>query len=129
MNAPMLISNFGVARGELLRFVNAEGVLVHVRAGSIWLTQHGHGNDIVLRAGQTFELARPDLALAQALADDAALTVAVPERAKAAIIYLPRTERPDDEGQGPTTTPRWAKDQHHLNAHRNAQANCHIPNA
>ena len=124
MNAPMLISNFGVARGELLRFVNAEGVLVHVRAGSIWLTQYGHTNDVVLHAGQTFELARPDLALAQALADDAALTVAVPERAKAAIIYLPRTERSDDEEQALDTTPQrspeYASKQPHAQPMRRA---------
>ena len=105
-HAPMLISSFGVARGERLRFVNAEGVLVHVREGAISLTQHGHANDIVLRAGQTFALAWPDLTLAQALADDAALTVAVPERAKAAIIYLPSTEKSDAEDQALDTTPQ-----------------------
>lgn len=104
MNAPMRISNFAVARGELLRFVNTEGVLVHVRQGSVWLTQHGHWNDVVLHAGQTFELARTHLALVQALADDAALTVAVPERAKAAIIHLPRTERSGKGGQAPAIT-------------------------
>jgi Protein of unknown function (DUF2917) len=66
MDEYLLQSPFSVSRGSLLRIDGGAGVLVHVWAGEIWLTQEGSGKDHVLGAGQSFRLDRGGAALAHA---------------------------------------------------------------
>ncbi len=68
-----------MARGSLLRVDNRAGTLVRVRAGEVWVTENGGGDDHVLRAGQSLRLRRRGLAIVQAL-EHSVVSVAAPER-------------------------------------------------
>jgi hypothetical protein len=57
-------------RGRLLRMRRA-GSRLTVHAGSVWITEHGNLRDIILRAGQSFVLAEPGIALLEACSDAA----------------------------------------------------------
>jgi hypothetical protein len=54
---------------DLLELPDARGTTLHVAQGSVWITQQDDRRDIVLRAGDTWTLERPGLALAQAQGD------------------------------------------------------------
>jgi len=55
-----------MTRGSVLRIEDGRGLLLHVREGSIWLTQEGDRQDRYLGAGASFQLDRDGLAIAQA---------------------------------------------------------------
>jgi hypothetical protein len=63
--------------GELLDINDGEGFTIECREGAIWITQSNDPRDIVLRAGQSFVLDKPGLALVCAAAGPATLAVAV----------------------------------------------------
>ena len=55
-----------MTRGSVLRIEDGRGLLLHVREGSVWLTQEGDRQDRYLGAGASFQLDRDGLAIAQA---------------------------------------------------------------
>src|SRR5215467_12485625 len=54
--------------GELLDINDGEGFTVRCLEGSVWITQSNDPRDIVLKAGQSFTLDKPGLALVCAAA-------------------------------------------------------------
>jgi hypothetical protein len=67
-------------RGGMLRVTDGAGLTVRAGRGRLWITQERDTRDIVLRAGQSFELDRNGLALVYAL--DAAEVVLSAPRAR-----------------------------------------------
>ena len=66
--------------GELLDIDNGEGFTVECLEGALWITQSNDPRDIVLKAGQSFVLDKPGLALVCAAAGPAMVAVAVSPR-------------------------------------------------
>ena len=70
---------------QLLRVRSGSGHTIVCHSGSVWLTQHGDGRDIVLNAGESFAFDRDGLALVQAL-EQSAISIAPPApRSRAAV--------------------------------------------
>jgi len=67
---------------EVLDIRDGKGLIVRCLAGALWITQHGDTDDVVLKAGQCFELDRPGLALVSAPVGSA--TVMVEKRGRGA---------------------------------------------
>jgi len=65
---------------EVLDIRNGQGLVVRCLAGALWITQDGDTDDVVVQAGQCFELDRRGLALVSAPMAPATLVV---ERAAA----------------------------------------------
>jgi hypothetical protein len=63
--------------GELLDIDGGEGFTVECLEGAVWITQSNDPRDIVLKAGQSFVLDKPGLALVCAAAGPARVAVAV----------------------------------------------------
>src|SRR5512141_2690652 len=81
---------------QLLKVRGGIGHAVVCHGGSLWLTQHRDGRDIVLRAGEPFALDRKGLVLVQAL-EQSTISIAPPAantRAPAAIALPRRTPAP-----------------------------------
>ena len=69
---------------QILKVRSGSGHTIVCHNGSVWLTQHGDGRDIVLGPGDSFALDRNGLALVQAL-EQSAISIAPPAlRARAA---------------------------------------------
>ena len=66
-----------LGEGNLLRVMDGQGLLVSVAQGSVWITQEGDAQDIVLEEGGSFRLARDGLTLMHAL-QPSRLTLAAP---------------------------------------------------
>ncbi len=62
---------------QLLKVRGGIGHVVVCHGGSLWVTQHRDGRDVVLRAGESFALDRRGLVLVQAL-EQSALSIAPP---------------------------------------------------
>jgi hypothetical protein len=58
-----------LARGKALRIPNAAGRVVRTHQGVVWLTEESTGDDILLRAGESFRLEQPGLAVVEAFED------------------------------------------------------------
>ncbi len=56
-------------RGELLRMQRRAGSTLRAHAGAVWVTEQASPRDVVLRAGESFRLAHPGLALVEAFSD------------------------------------------------------------
>jgi hypothetical protein len=54
-------------RDGLLGIDDGRGLRLRVAAGTVWLTQHDDGRDLVLRAGECFVIDRPGRTVVQAL--------------------------------------------------------------
>jgi hypothetical protein len=52
---------------QLLRLIDPHGSAVIVRAGTAWITQEDSGDDIVVRAGESFVFDRKGLAIVSPL--------------------------------------------------------------
>jgi hypothetical protein len=63
--------------GELLDIDDGEGFTVECLDGAVWITQSSDPRDIVLKAGESFVLDKPGLALVCAAAGPAMVAVAV----------------------------------------------------
>ena len=57
---------FHIDRGAMLRIDAVEGDSLHVRAGDVWVTQHGDSRDYVLKAGDSMTLSGKGTTLAMA---------------------------------------------------------------
>jgi hypothetical protein len=60
---------------EVLDIRNGQGLVVRCLTGALWITQHGDTDDVVVKAGQCFELDRRGLALVSAPMAPATLVV------------------------------------------------------
>ena len=60
---------------EVLDIRNGQGLAVRCLSGSLWITQDGDSDDVVLTAGQCFVLDRRGLALVSAPVGPATLVV------------------------------------------------------
>ena len=54
---------------DLIQLRNGKGVSVQTRSGTLWITQSNDTRDIVVKAGESFVLDRPGLALVTAMTD------------------------------------------------------------
>ena len=66
---------------EVLDIRNGKGLAVRCLAGSLWITQDGDSDDVVLKAGECFVLDRGGLALVSAPLGSATLVVEKATRA------------------------------------------------
>ena len=62
---------------QILKVRRGSGHTIVCHNGSVWLTQHGDGRDIVLNAGESFALDRDGLALVEAL-EQSGISIAPP---------------------------------------------------
>ena len=80
--------------GELLDIDDGEGFTVECLEGAVWITQSNDPRDIVLKAGESFALDKPGLALVCAAAGPAVVVVAVSlrllPRARPRLLNSPR---------------------------------------
>jgi hypothetical protein len=80
--------------GELLDIDDGEGITVECLEGAVWITQSNDPRDIVLKAGESFALDKPGLALVCAAAGPAMVAVAVSlrllPRARSRLLNSPR---------------------------------------
>jgi hypothetical protein len=65
---------------QVLDIRGGQGLVVRCLAGALWITQAGDTDDIVVKAGQCFELDRPGLALVSAPVGSATVVVEQPSR-------------------------------------------------
>jgi hypothetical protein len=95
MSEPMVQGALGMARGSVLRIRNAQGLVLQVHEGALWLTQEGDALDRYLGPGASFRLDRGGLAIAQAISAHARLTVIPPRRRRPtglwARLFAPQT--------------------------------------
>jgi hypothetical protein len=56
-------------RGRLLRLRRAAGKTVTAHAGSVWITEEGRLDDVLLGPGESFTLGRRGLTLIEAIGD------------------------------------------------------------
>jgi hypothetical protein len=69
MNTDLNLATTALRRGELLRVVDAKGVLLQCLSGTLWLTQHADPRDVVLEAGDEARIERDGLSIVNALSD------------------------------------------------------------
>ena len=60
---------------EVLDIRDGQGLVVRCLAGSLWITQDGDSDDVVVKTGQCFMLDRSGLALVSAPVEPATLVV------------------------------------------------------
>jgi len=80
MTSHFVDSSVRLNTGELLDIDDGEGFTVECLEGALWITQSNDPRDIVLKAGQSFVLDKPGLALVCAAAGPAMVAVAVSPR-------------------------------------------------
>lgn len=66
-------ANLEVRREQVLSLRDAAGARLRCTRGSLWLTQEGGGQDIVLEPGECFTVERNGLTLVNALKDGSVL--------------------------------------------------------
>ncbi len=69
-----------VRREQVLSLRDAAGIRLRCARGSLWLTQEGGGQDIVLAPGECFTVERNGLTLVNALKDGSVLIASAPTR-------------------------------------------------
>lgn len=77
----VLLDNVALARKDALTIRDAQGAVVFVDRGEIWLTQERDGRDIVLDTGEWFRLDRDGVAILQARREAAVTLTARPDAA------------------------------------------------
>ena len=87
MNASVAQGVLGMARGSVLRLVDAQGLVLQVHEGALWLTQEGDALDRYIGPGGSFRLDRGGLAIAQAISRHTRLTVIPPHRQRVASLW------------------------------------------
>jgi hypothetical protein len=63
MKAPLL----DLGEGDVLTLVDAQGVRIATRCGTVWVTQEGDRNDHIVGPGETLVVARDGRTVVQAL--------------------------------------------------------------
>jgi hypothetical protein len=72
------LSSIGLTRGKVGRVENGRGVRVRVETGAVWLTQERGGDDVVLRAGQSYRIEEDGMTLLANLGGKFALVTVEP---------------------------------------------------
>lgn len=80
MNAHYSEESLKLDRGQLMRLKDANGAVVHVSQGEVWLTQERSTRDHVLGAGQWFRLDRDGTAILHSF-HGCELTLRTPQKA------------------------------------------------
>lgn len=57
------LSSIGLTRGKVGRIENGRGVQVRVETGAVWLTQERGGDDVVLKAGESYRIEEDGMTL------------------------------------------------------------------
>lgn len=60
-----------ILRGNTIGVRDGAGRTLHAREGEVWITEENSRRDVVLRAGQSYRLARPGLVVVEAFRDAA----------------------------------------------------------
>ncbi len=60
-------ASIGMTRGNVVRVEDGSGIELSVTYGSVWLTQHGHTDDVCLGAGESFRIDHPGATIVSAL--------------------------------------------------------------
>ena len=77
--------------GSALRLDDAEGMLLYVWQGSVWLTQERDRRDHLLQAGESFRLDRAGVALISPLGRNAVVSLTPPRpQARPGLFPLPQ---------------------------------------
>lgn len=58
-----------LARGKVVSIRDAAGWTVRAHEGRVWITEQSSVQDVLLEPGEAFRLARPGLALVEAVSD------------------------------------------------------------
>ncbi len=93
-SAPHSREILDLGAGDVVRLTDAQGVSIFVRAGTAWITEHGHPDDIVVSEGECFSVDRPGLVLVTPIHGATVVISAPPERARTC-----RIERIHRDGQ------------------------------
>jgi hypothetical protein len=72
------LSTIGLTRGKVARIPNGRGMQVRVESGSVWLTQDRCGDDVILKAGESYRIASNGLTLLGSLNKSFALLTLEP---------------------------------------------------
>jgi Protein of unknown function (DUF2917) len=67
---------------ELVRLIDAQSIVVSVRAGTAWITQQGDRDDVVIGAGESFVIERPGLVLVAPIREATVVIAALPALAR-----------------------------------------------
>src|SRR5450631_780563 len=73
-------ANLEVRRQQVLSLRDASGVRLRCTRGSLWVTQEGGGQDIVLAPGECFTVERDGLTMVSALKEGSVLIASAPTR-------------------------------------------------
>jgi|GEM_PF-1398122 len=92
----LIHGNLQLRRGSMLRIDDGRGMLIHVWDGCLWVTQERDPEDILLRAGEWFRIARNGRTLVHATSASAVALTSPHEQAFARRIDLirPGTSQP-----------------------------------
>ena len=63
---------------QVLKLDNVAGASIACERGTLWITQHGDGRDLVLAAGKTFTVERGGLTVITAMAARTVVRIASP---------------------------------------------------
>ena len=69
-----------IADGSTLRLDDADGMVLYVWHGAVWITQERDNRDHLLRAGESFRLDRAGAALISSLGQDALVSLTPQQR-------------------------------------------------
>jgi hypothetical protein len=61
--------NIEFTRGKSIQLRRAAGNTIRVNAGAVWITEENSIQDVVLKAGESFQLAHSGLAIVEAFSD------------------------------------------------------------
>jgi hypothetical protein len=75
--------------GSTLRVDDVKGMRLYVWQGSVWLTQEGDSRDVLLEAGESFQLDRAGTALISPLGKRALVSLAAPEQERDVVMTFP----------------------------------------
>ena len=69
MNIELASGALRIARGQTLKVHDGAGSTICAREGVVWITEENSRRDVVLEAGNCYQLGWPGLTIVQAFAD------------------------------------------------------------
>lgn len=77
----------GIRRSSTLRLDDAQGSLIYVWHGTVWLTQERDSRDHLLRTGDSFQLDRAGMALISSVGDGAVISLTPQRQQERAAVF------------------------------------------